>query len=200
MVDTPRPLAEPDRIAGQADVALAPWPHAAAVRLAARLPTGARWLSSPLTRTHETAQRLAALIPGPRPVIETDGRLMEQSFGRWQGHRYADLEAEGDPSLAPFWADPTHQAPPGGESFADLCRRLAQAVGERLAPDGEHDIVCVSHAGPVRAAVALALDLTPARALALDVSPLALTRLEHIPDPHSADGGAWAVRTVNHLP
>ncbi|MBB6249640.1 histidine phosphatase family protein [Nitrospirillum iridis] len=197
------PLAEPHRIAGQSDAALAPWPEADAHLTAARLPPGALWLASPLTRTRQTVERLAALVTGRPPLPETDPRLMEQHFGTWQGHSYAALEDAGDPHLAAFWADPAGTAPPGGESFADLCHRVAAAVedwsgrqtgGQRT---GDRDIVCVCHAGPVRAAVALALDLSPAKALALDVSPLSITRLDRI----ATDAGpVWAVRGVNRAP
>ncbi|TWB16975.1 alpha-ribazole phosphatase [Nitrospirillum amazonense] len=192
------PLAQPHQIAGQADVELALWPGPSAQLTAARLPTSALWLASPLGRTRETAARLAALVPATPPEPATDPRLMEQHFGAWQGRSYAELEDAGDPQLAPFWADPAGVAPPGGESFAEVCRRVAQAVEEWSARQtGDRDIICVSHAGPVRAAIAQALALTPATALSLDVAPLSLTRLDRIA---TADGPAWAVRWINRIP
>ncbi|MEE3625860.1 histidine phosphatase family protein [Nitrospirillum sp. BR 11752] len=193
------PLDQPHQIAGQADVPLAaPWPGSSAQLTAARLPTPALWLASPLSRTRETAARLAALVPAAPAEAETDPRLMEQHFGAWQGHSYAGLEDAGDPHLAPFWADPAGTAPPAGESFATLCRRVAEAVEDwSLRQAGDRDIVCVSHAGPIRAAVAQALSLSPAAALSLDIAPLSLTRLDRIPSP---DGPVWAVRWINRIP
>ncbi|WP_044558520.1 histidine phosphatase family protein [Azospirillum sp. B4] len=191
------PLAQPHQIAGQADVDLAPWPEAQAHLTAARLPARALWLASPLSRTRQTAERLAALVPDGATAPEADPRLMEQHFGAWQGHSYAGLEEAGDPHLPPFWADPAGTAPPEGESFVALCHRVAEAVDDWSPRAEGGDIICVSHAGPIRAAVALALDLTPAKALALDVAPLSLTRLDRI----ATDAGpVWAVRWVNRTP
>jgi alpha-ribazole phosphatase len=56
----------------------------------------------------------------------------------------------------------------------------------------------VIHGGSIRAAAALALDLTPAAALRLRVDHWSLTRLDH---HATADGsGSWSVGCVNRLP
>lgn len=193
------PLDPPDTIVGQSDAALAPWPQARAAALARRLPGDARWLASPLSRTRDSAARL-----NPAAVPDLDAGLLEQNFGDWQGRRYADLGD--DPHLARFWTDPAGIAPPGGESFADLCRRVAATVAAWNVRVGDGDIVAVVHAGTIRAALAQALALSPAVALTFEVAPLSLTRIDHIlvpGDMMSGDRAApsqWRIGGVNLTP
>ena len=89
----------------------------------------------------------------------------------WQGSGWGELQARDPDALAAFWRDPTGNCPPGGESFADLCARIAPALA-RLADGGR--VTVVAHAGTVRAALALALGAVPP-ALAFEVAPLSAT-------------------------
>ena len=57
------------------------------------------------------------------------------------------------------------------------------------------DIVCVAHAGSIRAALAAVLGLTPEAALAFTIDTLSLTRLDLIDSP--AAGHGWRVGPVN---
>ena len=75
--------------------------------------------------------------------------------------------------------------PPGGESFADVCARVAPALA--ALPGGRTAIV--AHAGVARAALALALG-SPGLGLAFEVAPLSLTVLRRHP-------GGWSVACVN---
>ncbi len=171
--------------------------------LAKRLPSAASWVMTPLKRTHMTASALVAagsdgpdLIPGPDVAIEPD--LIEQHFGDWQGQRYADLEKQRGDEWHRFWLAPAHETPPGGESFVSLIARVHGAItrlNERLAG---RDIVAVTHGGTIRAALALALDLTPEAALAFTIDNLSLTRLDHFPGPGLGHG--WRVGVVNQPP
>ena len=155
--------------------------------------------------TGQTAEAIHAHGPagsGPalaRPQVEAG--FAEQHFGDWQGRSYAELEEIRDGEWHRFWLAPADTRPPGGESFAEVVSRVAQAV-DRLS--GEHagrDIVVVAHGGSIRAAVALALDLEPEKALALTVDNCSLTRLDHIAGAagsHAADGAhSWRVGQLN---
>ncbi|MBF0563154.1 MAG: histidine phosphatase family protein [Alphaproteobacteria bacterium] len=179
------------RIYGRTDVDCDVSDGGAFASLAARLPHGAVVVRSHLDRTRRTAQAVAAAgYALPAPVIEAD--LAEQGFGNWEGDTWDDLFARNDPHLATFWQDPFRVAPPGGESFLDVAARVSTVI-TRLATDHPgRDIVAFAHAGTIRAALMLALDLTPDKANAIVIDPLSLTRME-ITD------GMWAVRTVNGL-
>lgn len=169
------------RLCGRTDV---PADCSDAARIAAlRAAVGepGRIVTSPALRCRQTC---AALWPAVAAVA--DPALWEQDFGRWEGCATRDI-----PDLGPLSPDDlARHRPPGGESFADLCARVAPALA-RLADGGR--VTVVAHAGTVRAALALALGAV-APALAFEVAPLSLTRLGAIA------GAGWSVGTVNWGP
>lgn len=104
---------------------------------------------SPLRRTAETAQ---LLFPGAEQVVVPDFREMD--FGVFEGRSWKDME-----DFAPYraWVDGgCLEAPPGGESRADFCRRVCAAfealVGERRRA-GAETLVIVAHGGTQMAAL-----------------------------------------------
>jgi alpha-ribazole phosphatase len=160
--------------------------------LARRLPANAVLVESGLIRCRQTIGGLeAAGLLLPPALVEAD--LIEQDFGRWQGRTWGELAALGDPGLAEFWHDPASAVPPGGESFATVVARVRQVI-ERLTGEYAHrDIIAVTHAGTIRAALAVALDLPCEKSLAFVIEPLSLTRLDALPT-------GWRVAGVNWLP
>ncbi|CCG08177.1 histidine phosphatase family protein [Pararhodospirillum photometricum] len=182
------------RILGRSDVACDTSDLDALIILADRLPPGATLLVSPLLRARQTAQALENAGALLQPAEEEDD-LREQDFGTWEGHAWTELMTREppDPAVTTFWSDPAREAPPEGESFAQVMARVAHVVetwSERM--DGG-DVVVVGHAGPIRAAVAQALDLSPAAALRLGIDPLSLTRI----DRHAGPPRGWSVQCVN---
>lgn len=177
------------RIHGQLDVACDLSDEDDVRQLARRIPARPVLVESGLMRCRQTTGALeTAGLVVPPPLIEPD--WMEQNFGRWQGRSWSELEAAKDPDLADFWRDPALVAPPGGESFAELCLRVRAGHARLEQAHGGRDILAVIHAGTIRALLAQALDLDPAQALRFAIAPLSLTRLDH------GDGG-WRVDSVN---
>lgn len=167
--------------------------------LASRLPRGATWIISGARRARDTAHALSALTDGPaEPLIEPD--LIEQDFGVWQGATHKEVADRDPEGAARFWRDPAHQAPPGGESFAAVMRRVSAAIERIAARHADGDLVLIAHAGTSRAAVAHALGLTPEAALRLSVDPLALTRLDRIEGADKDAPAAWWARWINLPP
>lgn len=189
------------RIYGQQDLDADASDAISAGALAARLPAGAVWLTTPLRRTQQTAEALRARLPGacetapaaPTPVAD----LAEQHFGTWQGRAPADLMAEAPAAWAWFWQDPATHRPPGGESFADVAERVERALAGWSRAHAGAEIVAVVHGGTVRAALAAALGVAPAHALAFVVTTWSLTRLDRIPGAGGGDAPAWRIETVN---
>ncbi|MBD5633443.1 MAG: histidine phosphatase family protein, partial [Candidatus Eremiobacteraeota bacterium] len=73
---------------------------------------------------------------------------------------------------------PRFYTPPGGESFDELCARIASALAaldDRL-QDGERALVA-THAGPLHALLRVALGQTEADSLGVRFSPASMTRL-----------------------
>ena len=167
--------------------------------LARALPENAVWVTSQLSRARDTAAAIvAAGRAAPAPIVEHD--FAEQSFGDWAGLSWDEIAAR-DPAVNKrFWADPVGLAPPGGESFAAVVARVAATVG-RLSAAHRGDIVAVAHGGSIRAAIALALSLDPARVMAVKVDNLSLTRLDLVAGGTlRGHGGAWRVVGVNRPP
>ena len=182
------------RVTGQLDLEADCSGHEQIARVAVRLPQHPVWMSSQLRRARQTMEVLhkACGITGASIDVERD--VAEQDFGDWQGKTYAELEGSDADRYKKFWIAPGTTRPPGGESFADVMMRVARAVERRSASHPDGDIVVVGHGGSIRAAVAQALGLGPARALALQVDPLSLTRLDRIAD---ASGVVWSIGCVN---
>jgi len=92
--------------------------------------------SSPSQRCLQLAQTL-------HPQVRLEPRLLELSFGDWEGQRWEQL----DGPAARHWGDNWQSArPPGGETLAELLARLQAFLAELSAPDA----LLVTHAGPIR--------------------------------------------------
>lgn len=168
--------------------------------LAARLPAEAVWITTPLKRTRDTAEALVRHHPQAPTDVLVEPSLAEQDFGRWQGLTYAELAAAEVDAWRRFWLAPATEAPPGGESFAALVRRVAEAVEALTRRHAGRDIVCVSHGGTIRAALAHALDIRPEQALGFVIDSCSLTRLDHFAGERDGRGesrGSWRITTVN---
>ncbi len=136
LIRHPRPLLEAGVCYGQLDVDCED-PLPVADRLRSLLPSDTRIVSSPLRRTRRLAEALH-----PQPLL--DARLMEISFGEWEGKRWAEIDRE----LIDAWAaDVLHFVPPGGESVATLQARAVDCVA---ALDAQR-IALVTHGGVIRA-------------------------------------------------
>ena len=146
-----------------------------AARLASRLPAGIRIVTSPSRRAHDTAALLASRVTPS--VLEVDARWQEVDVGDAEGLTFDELGALYPDLAARLASGETEIDWPGGETAADLHNRVVAAWVEILGT--ERQTVVVSHAGPVRIAIALAtgrdpreVDLpAPAEAIEMDVDP-----------------------------
>jgi probable phosphoglycerate mutase len=140
------PWTEQRRMQGRTDVPLSPAGRAAAAswRLPAEL-AGWPMRCSPLARTRETAELLAA----GRPVQDDPG-LIEMGWGDWEGRSLAELDAQ-DPRFAVEAARGLDMTPPGGESPRMVQLRLKPWLAALKGPT-----VAVTHKGVIRALLGLA--------------------------------------------
>ena len=185
------------KIYGSDDVQCDTSDSAAFEFLARTLPGDGIWLTSHLSRAKLTAQSIAlAGLAYPDPIVEEG--LGEQDFGEWQGSSWNDMEAADPDAYFEFWREPARNAPPGGESFADLIARTAEIINRYTADHAGEDIVAVCHGGTIRAAVAHVLGLTPELGMSFTIDTLSVTRLEHVEGGLlRGKGGVWRIGAIN---
>jgi probable phosphomutase (TIGR03848 family) len=129
--------------------------------------------SSPLERTMETANPIAKAFN--LQIISRDG-LIETQYGEWQDKKVKGLSrlkvwknVQSAPSLFTF---------PGGESFAETQMRICNEIYGLLRQFEQKDIlICVSHADPIKLAVAYFLGLPLDLFQRLHVSPASINAL-----------------------
>jgi alpha-ribazole phosphatase len=168
--------------------------------LARELPQGAVWLTSNLVRTRQTASAILTAVEGWHGAIEpiVVPELVEQHLGEWQGRERRAFYAERKVGTHTLWFAPADECPPGGESFSALVTRVSSAIERLTAEHRGRDIVAVTHGGTIRAALALALGLSPQGGLSFLIDNCSITRIDYL----SPDGapGLWRVAAVNHRP
>ncbi|MFM7347498.1 MAG: histidine phosphatase family protein [Tagaea sp.] len=136
------------RLQGRADIELTP--RTREFLKAWRIPhefDGWRVLCSPLKRCRETAELLG--LPA-----EIDPRLVEMSWGDFEGRTMEELRAERGAELAENEARGLDFQPPNGESPRMVQTRLRPLLAD-IAKDGRATL-CVTHRGVFRAVYALA--------------------------------------------
>ena len=110
--------------------------------------------ASPLQRTRETAEILAARLG--RPVVCRD-ELIELDFGEWTGLSFDQVRA--DPRWTPWQSCRSIAVIPGGESWRQVQERVVGALFELRRTDPEGSVVVVSHGDVIRAALLFALGM-----------------------------------------
>ncbi len=105
--------------------------------------------ASPLERTRETAAPIGRRL---ELKVTPDKGLLECDFGDWTG---AELKAL---NKLPEWQrvqrHPSGFRFPGGESFREMQTRMATTLGRIRARHPGQTVVVVSHADPIKTAVA----------------------------------------------
>jgi len=165
--------------------------------LARQVPKDAVWLTTPLMRTRQTRDAIAAAMDAPPPEPDVEPAFLEQDFGDWTGLTYAQLSEAKNGAYHRFWIAPAYHAPPNGESFAALFARVAEGIERRSESHRGRDVVVVAHGGSIRAAIGHALGLDPERMLALAVANLSLTRLDRY---QTEKESVWRVTMMNAVP
>jgi probable phosphoglycerate mutase len=110
--------------------------------------------ASPLERARETA---AAVAVPRRLAVRVEPGLSDLDVGEWTGLSLKRV------SRRPEWEivqrNPSSFRFPGGESFVEMQMRMTEALMRIVARHPGQTIVAVSHADPIKAAVAQALGI-----------------------------------------
>jgi len=175
---------------GGGDPALSERGLAQADRVAAELAargTVQAVVSSPLLRCRQTAQAVADRL-GLEVRIEQG--LRETDFGVFEGLTFAEVR-ERHPAELDAWLASARAAPPGGESFTAVARRVAVSRDKMLARYAGKTVLVVSHVTPVKTLVRLALGAPPESLFRMELSAASLSAIQYY-----ADGNA-SLRLLN---
>jgi probable phosphoglycerate mutase len=144
-------------------------------------------ITSPLRRARQTAELVAAATGAP--LVVRDG-LIETDFGAWEGLTFAEARAR-DPELHAAWLGAEDVAPPDGESFAAVGRRIEAERAAILSEYSGATVVLVTHVTPIKILLRDALHGGPGILYRLHLDLGGLSVVDVYPD-----GGA-SVRLVN---
>ena len=184
------PLSAERRFAGRGDIPLTDEGRRQAAAAAARLRERGGLdviVTSPLRRARRTAEAVAEASGAPLVV---DDDLVEADFGAWEGLSFAEASAK-SPEEMTAWLGSADAAPPGGESFADVARRVLRALDRLLDAYPERTLVVVSHVTPIKTLLCRALLAPPAALFRIHLDVASLSRVDWF-----ADGPAL-VRSMN---
>ena len=161
--------------------------EAAAARTRLSIPDDAAVFVSPAVCARDTA---SALGLGAAALV--DEGLADMNYGLWHGRRLADLAVEAPDDLAAWTYDPDAAAH-GGESFSQLVKRVGQwldalndALSKGVIPGNTQNVVAVTHASVIRAAIVHGLGASPAVFPRIEIAPLSMVELRR-----SRRGWTW---------
>ncbi|MDR6848436.1 alpha-ribazole phosphatase [Sphingomonas sp. BE270] len=124
-------------------------------------------IASDLTRAKHAGEAIAAMTDIPLTI---DPRWRELDFGQWDG---LPPNAVDGAALSRFWDDPDGCAPPAGERWSDLVGRVARALADLAAAP----TLVVTHAGAMRAALAVLCGFDSRQSWAIDLPYASLLSL-----------------------
>jgi probable phosphomutase (TIGR03848 family) len=125
--------------------------EAAAARIA-KIPKVVAVYSSPLERARETA---AIIAKARNMAVRVERGLLELDNGKFTGMAIKDAIAK--PEWKIIQQHPSGFRFEGGESFTEMQTRITGAIARMVARHPGRIVVAVSHADPIKAAVAHAL-------------------------------------------
>ncbi len=106
-------------------------------------------VSSPLVRTRQSAEIIAAGVGGVAVIDDPD--LEEVRYGRWEGMRFEELIM--DAEYLRYRERPLTTPTPGGETMGQVRERGVRAVRRALEANPGKRILFVSHGDVIRAAL-----------------------------------------------
>ncbi len=180
------------RYIGSRDDVLSPTGKIQATQLAAALaplPITSVY-SSPLQRARLTAEAIAT---PHRLEVRVASELRECDFGAWEGLSRAEVLARSpeDARLLQTWERDATIAPPGGESFTTMQRRVTAFVEQLAEAHAGQALALVSHVGPIKVLLAAALDAPLSASFRIFLDPATISVVDWQP------GGRALVRLVN---
>jgi alpha-ribazole phosphatase len=192
------------RYTGQSDVELSPLGEYQAKQLGERLSreTLDVIVSSDLRRTRATAQAIARYHKLP---VWEDPDLREFALGEWEEIPYAEVKAR-DAALLELWrSDPENNAPPGGETGAQVRERVIRALERWQRRCSKGTVLWVTHGGAIGVLLCHLLGMDLSRRNQFHTSNASITELRlgghyAILKCFNETAHLWDVNSIPQLP
>jgi phosphoserine phosphatase len=144
--------------------------------------------TSDLRRATETAAILTAKL-GFAPIL--DERLRERNIGRWQGLTPDEMERWYPEEYERLLADPEGFRVPGGESRADVKKRMSAAFEDILKQDKGGTVGILSHTTAIHSLLGELIQGGFARKVEVSNTSVTTIKLD--------DGGKWQLVTADDV-
>ncbi|WP_374991167.1 histidine phosphatase family protein [Streptomyces sp. LHD-70] len=145
-------------------------------------------VTSPMRRCRETAESVATRLG---LTVRVDRDLREADFGAWEGMTFAEVRERYPDDLSAWLASP--EAPPSGagETMHEVTLRTAAVRDALLARYAGATVLVVSHVGPLRTLIRLALQAPPPTLFRMEVAAASLSTVSYDED------GTATVQSLN---
>src|SRR3990172_608457 len=131
---------------------------------------------SPCTRTIETANPIVKILNLEYKILDD---LKERGFGIWEGLTFKEIEERYAGGLEKWKRDPISYTPEDGESIIDLQKRVSDVVQYIRQEHRGKKVVMVTHMGPIRVAIAMALQIPLTNYRHVQIHPGSATRIDY---------------------
>ncbi|KAF4406708.1 MULTISPECIES: bifunctional RNase H/acid phosphatase [Streptomyces] len=140
-------------------------------------------VSSPLRRCRETADTVARRLGLD---VRVDEGIRETHFGAWEGMTFAEVRDSYPDDLDAWLASPEAAPTGGGESFAEVTRRVARSRDKLLARYSGRTVLVVTHVTPVKILVRQALGAPPESLFRMELSAASLSAVAYYADGNAS--------------
>jgi broad specificity phosphatase PhoE/ribonuclease HI len=148
-------------------------------------------LTSPLRRTRETAEIIAARLSHD---VEVEEGLAEAAFGTWEGLTFHEVQ-QAYPDDLDAWLGALDVAPGGhGDSFQDMDTRVRRTRDRLLSGYPGKAVLAVTHVTPIKLLVRMALGAPLDAVYKMELAPASVTVISWFED------GTASLRMFNARP
>lgn len=145
-------------------------------------------VTSPMRRCQETAHSVAACLG---LSVQTDRDLREADFGAWEGLTFGEVRERYPDDLSAWFASPESPPSGAGETMHQVTRRVTAVRDGLTARYAGATVLVVSHVGPLRTLIRLALQAPPHSLFRMEVAAASLSTVTYEKD------GKATVQTLN---
>lgn len=153
-------------------------------------------ITSPVRRTHESAEIIAAVLG---KGLEEEPGFAEMEFGAWDGLTFTEV-AERHRDELHEWLGSLDVPPGGGESFRAVEERVLAGLQRVLDRHPGGTVVVVSHVTPIKTLVTHAVDAPLASVFRMELTPASVTVLSFFAGGRSGTEPQASMRMYNALP